>query len=146
MNHSFELICCGNLLIFPLSWHRKWAFVSFLLCLSAVARVCVCETQVETGMEGRWSQHTPSSHEEIIFQNLMREHADLFLLLYFFSGIVVANNVHSAVSHCVIATTTLIALITSKYFYSNVFCQSQTDHRFQENDSEFERWLIRRLH
>lgn len=37
MNHSFMLICYGNLVIFPLSWDRKWAIVIFLLC------VCVRE-------------------------------------------------------------------------------------------------------
>ena len=47
MNHLFEVICYGNVVIFPLSWEGKWAIVIFLLssllvCLFVCVCVCVC--------------------------------------------------------------------------------------------------------
>lgn len=78
--------------------------------------MCVCETQVETGLEERWSQRTPPSHEEVFSDYNACAEFNLFYLLVsaplLLPGIVVANNVNSAVIYCVIASTTVIALIT----------------------------------
>lgn len=45
MNHSFELICYGNLVIFPLSWDGKWAIIIIILCFS------VCERARDRGRQ-----------------------------------------------------------------------------------------------
>lgn len=106
-------------------------FVCGCLC------VCMWDAGRDRGGGKMEPTHSPVQWGDFFFQTIMYVHrvslvvsAPLLLL-----GIVVANNVNAAVIHCVIATTTLTALFTSKYCYSNVFCQSQTGHRFLENSS-----------
>lgn len=80
MNHSFELICYGTLVIFPLSKVRKWAIVIFLLsplcfCVLINESQHLCISQEEWGFS--------SEHElSLIYLEWVVRHSILYMVTH----------------------------------------------------------------